>query len=268
MALETFLQRTGTGMATGGDRRQRQGQMRFLLHDLHCGANRARGNGLSVVSESFSMRVISGEQESTNQAVDERQSDERLVEQAVRPQKLLREQHQHVGPALGRRGGDWHDGREVDLRRHLATDRIAKRIIYGTTVQSQGYHPGARCPMARGVTLRRQHGGRAAPSRYWATSMDRDRTSRLRQKYSIGVAQLTAFDRDFRSDEEFGDGDRTEATDPLGKRERIRIADELEIRLSAADDGKVVECLRFRPSTPLRGIGCRLRARNVSHGRG
>jgi hypothetical protein len=41
--------------------------------------------------------------------------------------------------------------------------------------------------------------------------------ARLRHKHAIRVAQLAALNRNLRTGNEFGDGDRPDATCPLGK---------------------------------------------------
>ena len=69
-----------------------------------------------------------------NQAVDERQSGQRLIEQAVRPEELLGEQRQHVDPAAGRANFDRHAGCEVNLRGQLPTECIAESILNNTAV--------------------------------------------------------------------------------------------------------------------------------------
>ena len=69
-----------------------------------------------------------------NQAVDERQPNYRVVEQAVRPEELLGEQRQHADPAVGRAIFDRHTGCEVNLRRQLPTECIAESVLNDAAV--------------------------------------------------------------------------------------------------------------------------------------
>ena len=70
--------------------------------------------------------MFGGHKESAYQAVDERHSDQWLMDQAVGMEKLLREQRQHVEPASGRCGVNRQQGGEVGLRRQLSAQRIAQ----------------------------------------------------------------------------------------------------------------------------------------------
>jgi len=81
-----------------------------------------------------------------NQAVDERQSGQRLIERAVGPEKLLGEQRQHVDPAAGGASFDRHAGCEINLGRQLQTERIAESILNNAAVD---FHtPNNRLPAA------------------------------------------------------------------------------------------------------------------------
>ena len=78
--------------------------------------------------------IIGGQQQPVNQAVDERPSRQRMIEQASGPEQLLGEQRQHVDPAARRTGFDRHAGCEINLRRQLPTESIAERILNNAAV--------------------------------------------------------------------------------------------------------------------------------------
>jgi hypothetical protein len=103
--------------------------MRFRFDDFDGRTNHAWGNQLFVVGESVSVEMVGGQQKAPHEAVDERQSDQRVIEDAVGPEQLVGEQRQHVGPAATRACFDRHGRCEVDLRRQLPAERIAERIL-------------------------------------------------------------------------------------------------------------------------------------------
>ena len=80
------------------------------------------------------MGMVYRQQQPVHQAVDERQSDQWVIEHAVRPEELLGEERQHVDPAAGGASLDRHAGSEVDLGRQLATECIAESILNDTAV--------------------------------------------------------------------------------------------------------------------------------------
>ena len=76
-------------MAARSDRGNGQRQICLLFDDFDCGANRAGCSQLFVSRQSVTVGMFGGEQEPAHQAVGEWLSDERLMEQAVGPEKLL-----------------------------------------------------------------------------------------------------------------------------------------------------------------------------------
>jgi hypothetical protein len=89
MTAETLLQRADTEVATCGKGGHRRWQVRLSFDDVDRDANGARPSLPSACRYGLAVRVIDSQLEPTDQAVDEWQSDHRLIEQAVWPEKLL-----------------------------------------------------------------------------------------------------------------------------------------------------------------------------------
>src|ERR1700748_96978 len=149
VTLETLLQGTDTDLAASGDRRQREGQMGFRFDDVDCGANRARRRRNIASQEGVALRMFCGHKESAYQGVDERHSDQWLMNQAARMENLLREPHQHIDPASGRWGVKWQERFKIGLRRQLAAQPIAEGVLNGVTFHLDQEYFGARAPMQR-----------------------------------------------------------------------------------------------------------------------
>jgi len=137
--------------------------MRFLFDDFDGLTKRAGCSQPLTGRQEVTVRMVGGEQEPAHQAVDERQPDKRLIDQAVGPEKLLLEKQQHVDPASGRGRRDRHDWCEIDAWHHLPAECITESVVDGTPVDLEAHDPAARFPSRRAETLRREHSGTTWP---------------------------------------------------------------------------------------------------------
>nr|WP_232003801.1 hypothetical protein [Mycobacterium sp. 1465703.0] len=141
-------------MTTRGDRGQRQWRIRFRFDDFDRGPNRAGRNEPFASDEGFAMGMVDGQQESAHQALNEGQSDQRLIHHAIRAEKLLAEHADHVDPASGRARGAGQDRREVGVSRDSATECAAESIVYRRALDLQAIDPASRRPSPSTEALR------------------------------------------------------------------------------------------------------------------
>ncbi len=108
--------------------------MCFLLDDFDRGPNNTRRNLGSSTREDTTVGMIYRQKKPANQAVDKRQCDYRMIEDAVWPEELLGEEREHVYPAARSASLDGQPRREVDLRRQLPAKCIAESVLNNVAV--------------------------------------------------------------------------------------------------------------------------------------
>ena len=71
--------------------------------------------------------------------------------------------------------------------------------------------------------------------------MHRLQATRPQHIQAISAAAVTAVQGHVGADHEFADGERTDATHAMGERKRIRVTQQADVRLVAAQNGEVTQ---------------------------
>ena len=71
--------------------------------------------------------------------------------------------------------------------------------------------------------------------------MHRLQATRPQHIQAISAAAVTAVQGHVGADHEFADGERTDATHAMGDRKRIRVTQQADVRLVAAQNGEVTQ---------------------------
>jgi len=79
-------------------------------------------------------------------------------------------------------------------------------------------------------------------------------TARPQHIHSVRTAQRTAVNVHVRVDHDVGNDHRANATHPLGEGERLRITQQVDVRLIAAQRGEAVDPVQGRPFSRIREL--------------